>query len=59
MAKAIFERDFHWNRTPPATGFFAKASPEPQSFPKDFVAAAVSVGAATEVPPKQAKPKAK
>lgn len=49
MAKAIFTREFHWRRDM-RLGFGAKASPEPQSFPRDFIAAAVAAGAATEVP---------
>ncbi|WP_347311366.1 hypothetical protein [Defluviimonas sp. SAOS-178_SWC] len=54
MAKAIFTREFHWSR-PRGLGFGAKAKAEPQSFPRDFIAAAVAAGAATEVPPQRKK----
>jgi len=49
MATAIFHRDFHWSRPKSKFGFFAKASPEPQSRVHDFVQAAVAAGAATRV----------
>lgn len=55
MAKAIFHRDFNWSR-PKGLGFGAKAGPQPQSFPRDFIDRAVAAGAATEVPQKRTKP---
>ena len=51
MAKAIFHREFHWNRPGAPFGFGAKAKPEPQHFPRDFIAAAVRAGCATEIHP--------
>lgn len=56
MAKAIFLREFHWSRPDSPLGFGARPSPKPQSFPRDFIAAAVLAGAAIE-PPKQTKTK--
>lgn len=52
MAKAVFTREFHWSRDK-GLGFGAKPSIQPQSFPRDFIAAAVAAGAATEVPQKR------
>ena len=51
MAKAVFDREFHWRRPGAPFGFGAKASPDVQYFPRDFIAAAVAAGAATEIPP--------
>lgn len=55
MAWAIFHRTVHMNgsqRVPKSrVGFSAQPSPEPQQFPHDFIEYAVSVGAATEIPP--------
>ncbi|MGL4311239.1 MAG: hypothetical protein ACRCSU_12195 [Paracoccaceae bacterium] len=48
--KAIFTAEFHWSRTNSPLGFGAKASPEPQSFPRDFIAAAIAAGRAMPVP---------
>lgn len=45
--KAIFHREFHWNRPRSPLGFGAKPRAEPQSFPRDFIEAAVKAGAAT------------
>lgn len=50
MAKAIFTREFHWRRPGSRYGFGAQPSEAAQSFPRDFVAAAVAAGAAEEVP---------
>lgn len=54
MAKAIFNRTFHWKRKNSPIGFGANASENPQSFPRDFIEAAIAAGAATEVRPKKA-----
>lgn len=53
--KAIFHREFHWSRPNSAVGFGAKAKPEAQSFPRDFIEAAVKAGAATLVERKPRK----
>jgi len=47
--KAIFTREFHWSRPRSPLGFGARPSPEPQTFPRDFIEAAVKAGAATRV----------
>ena len=49
MAKAIFHQDVGYTPIPGPVGWFAKASPDPQSFPEAFVAYAVEAGAATRV----------
>ena len=65
MARAIFNREFHWNR--PKTGrgisqqnvgFGAYPSEKPQSFPGDFIEAAVRAGAAKKVSAKKSADKA-
>lgn len=56
MAKAIFKHEFHWGREKENIGFAAYPSEEPQTFPRDFIEAAVKAGAATEVSQKR-KPK--
>lgn len=57
MAWAIFNRMIHMNgsqRVPKSkVGFMAKASPEPQQFPSDFIEFAVACGAAEKVPSPQ------
>lgn len=55
MAKAIFHRRFHWNRPKAGFGFAASPSEKPQSWPRDFIDAAVAAGAATKVPPARSK----
>lgn len=47
--KAVFLREYHWGRPNSRIGFGAKASPEAQSFPRDFIAAAIAAGAAVPV----------
>lgn len=49
MTKAVFTREFHWNRPGSNIGFGARPKVGPQNFPRDFIAAAVRAGAATEV----------
>lgn len=44
--KAIFTREFHWTRPDGSLGFGAMPSPDPQHFPRDFIAAAIAAGAA-------------
>lgn len=48
--KAIFTREFHWSRPNSPLGFGARPSPEPQTFPRDFIDAAIRAGAAQAVP---------
>lgn len=50
MAWAIFSREFNWSRPRSVYSFNAKALPEPQERPRDFIAAAVAAGAATQAP---------
>jgi len=47
--KAIFLRAFNWGRPKSRISFGAKASPDPQSFPRDFIAAAIAAGVAVPV----------
>lgn len=51
MAEAIFEREFDYSSRAENAGWAAKPSPEPQTFPREFIDAAVKAGAATEVKP--------
>lgn len=58
MAWAIFKHDVHWSRPKCRFGFYAKAKPEPQQFPHDFIEYAVSIGRAARVrPPPRSKTK--
>lgn len=50
ITKAIFLREFHWSRPNSPLGFGARPSPEPQSFPRDFIEAAIKAGAAIPAP---------
>jgi hypothetical protein len=50
--KAIFVREFHWQRPQSKFGFGAHPAPGPQQFPRDFIAAAIAAGAATAATPK-------
>lgn len=46
--KAIFHKDFEFDRRPKqGVAFSVKASPEPQSYPRDVIEAAVAAGKAT------------
>lgn len=47
--KAVFVREFHWSRPNSPLGFGAKASPDVQAFPRDFIEAAITAGAAVPV----------
>lgn len=47
---AIFDREFHWQRPGSPLGFGAMAAPHLQTFPRDFIAAAIKAGAARPVP---------
>ncbi|AEM41409.1 hypothetical protein KvSKV_10305 [Ketogulonicigenium vulgare] len=53
MAKAIFHRDFHYTSRLRNAGWSAKAGPDPQHFPQEFIDAAVSAGCATVPPPRR------
>lgn len=48
--KAIFRRAFHWGRPGARFGFGALPKPVAQSFPRDFIVAALAAGAADPVP---------
>ena len=48
--KAIFVKEFHWHRPKSPLGFAAKPGDAPQSFPRDFIDAAIKCGAAVAVP---------
>ncbi|OWJ78420.1 hypothetical protein CDV49_08265 [Haematobacter genomosp. 1] len=49
QTRALFLREFHWRRHKKNVGFGAKPKPTPQSFPRDFIAAAIKAGAAIPV----------
>lgn len=53
---AIFTRDFSYSSKTTPFGWHIKASPEPQSFPREVILAAIARGAATPAP-KRTKPK--
>lgn len=48
--RAVFKRVFHWSRPKSVFGFCAHPAPWPQTFPHDFIAAAITAGAAAPVP---------
>ncbi len=50
MAWAIFHRECNWSRPKSVYSFNAKASPDPQQRPRDFVDYCVGRGWAKEVP---------
>ena len=49
MTKAVFTAEFHWGREKSNIGFAAYPKPEPQTFPRDFIDAAIAAGAAKKV----------
>lgn len=51
--KAIFHRDFNYSSRRVNAGWAVKASPVPQSFPRELIEAAVAGGIATIVPPRR------
>lgn len=53
QTRAVFVREFHWGRPGSNIGFGAFAADEPQTFPRDFIAAAIEAGAAVPVPVKR------
>jgi len=55
MAKAIFTRDFNYTSRIRNAGWAVKAGPQPQSFPRELIEAAVRAGRAREVPPARAR----
>jgi hypothetical protein len=55
--KAVFHRDVAILIG--SMSWVIKASPEPQTLPRDLIAAAVAKGAATIVPPKRTHPKSR
>ena len=57
MAKAIFTKRVGYTSPKSIAGWHAEPSPDPQSFPEEFIAYAESVGAATRVEPKAASAK--
>lgn len=50
MGWAIFKREINWSRPNSVYSFNAKASPEPQERPQDFIDYAVEKGWAETVP---------
>lgn len=56
--KAIFHRDFNFTSRRVNAGWAVKANPEPQSFPRELIEAAVERGAATLVPSRRKAPQA-
>lgn len=59
MAKAIFTKAIGYTPEKGPVGWYAEASPEPQSFPREFIDYAVSAGAATLVEADQTKTETK
>lgn len=57
MAKAIFTKQVGYTPPKGIAGWHAEPSPDPQSFPEEFIAYAESVGAATRIEPKAAPAK--
>lgn len=57
MAKAIFTKAIGYTPEKGPVGWHAEPSPDPQSFPEEFIAYAESVGAATRIEPKAASAK--
>lgn len=53
--KAIFKRDAEIRSRTKNVAWSIKASPEPQTFPKECIEIAVSQGAAEIVPPRRSK----
>lgn len=56
--KAIFNKDFGYSSPTRNAGWSAQAGPDPQTFPREFIDAAVAAGVAEIVPPKRAEPEA-
>ena len=54
--RAVFTREFNYTSRIRNAGWCAKPSPKPQSFPREFIAAAISVGCAEAYEPKKPKP---
>jgi len=50
QTRAIFTREFHWTRPGAPFGFGTRAKAQPQTFPRDFIAAAIRAGAAEPIP---------
>jgi hypothetical protein len=57
--KAIFLREFHYTSRRRNAGWSAYPCEEPQSFPREFNAAAITAGCAEPVEPTKAKPTSK
>lgn len=53
MARAIFTKDFHYTSRQRNAGWSARTAPDPQSFPREFIDAAVAAGCAEIAPPKR------
>lgn len=58
MAKAIFHKAVGYTPEKGPVGWYAEPSPEPQSFPEEFVAYAAAAGAATRTDGKDEAPPA-
>jgi hypothetical protein len=52
--KAVFSQVFHWSRPQSPVGFAAFPSPAVQTFPHDFIEAAIAAGAAVATPDRKA-----
>lgn len=57
QSKAIFTGEFHYSSRKTNAGWSAYPSEEPQSFPREFIAAAIKAGMAHAVPPKKSTEK--
>lgn len=53
--KAIFHRAFNYTSMTTNAGWAVQAKPEPQTFPRELIHAAVKAGVATIVPPRRGK----
>jgi hypothetical protein len=54
--KAIFKKDFNYSSRIRNAGWSVKASPEPQSFPRELVEAAIEAGVAEELDATESAP---
>ncbi|EBA18399.1 hypothetical protein RSK20926_11789 [Roseobacter sp. SK209-2-6] len=51
MAQAIFNEPFNYSSRTRNAGWSAKPGPEPQTYPQEFIDAAISAGVAEPVKP--------
>jgi hypothetical protein len=57
MPKAIFTREFHYSSRKKNVGWSAYPSGKPQSFPSEFIDAAIEAGCAEAAPAPKETPK--